>query len=69
LISLREQRVRVGERSYTFAAFEPIRTEISCKYRTEDVSRFARGAGFVEVEQFFDERRWFVDALWQVPAQ
>lgn len=68
LLSVRAQRVRLGDTSYTFDAWEPIKTEVSCKYRPTDVSSFARETGFVEVQHFFDERRWFVDALWRVQA-
>jgi hypothetical protein len=42
--------------------------EISCKYRESDSEDFAREAGFVEVARFFDEKRWFMDALWRVPG-
>jgi dimethylhistidine N-methyltransferase len=66
LISTRAQTVRVAGRSFELAAWEPIRTEISCKYRPSDVSAFARDAGFTEVGHYLDERRFFVDALWSV---
>lgn len=66
LLSTRAQRVRIGHRSYAFDAWEPIQTEISCKYRPSDVRSFAREAGFTEVQHYFDERRWFLDALWRV---
>lgn len=67
LLSLRKQSVQLAGKCYQFEAWEPIQTEISCKYRPSDVSAFAREAGFAEVQHFFDERRWFLDALWQVP--
>jgi dimethylhistidine N-methyltransferase len=63
LISTRNQVVNVAGRRFTFAAWEPLRTEISCKYRLSDVSAFARSAGLRELGRFFDERRFFVDAL------
>jgi dimethylhistidine N-methyltransferase len=63
LLSTRHQVVHVAGRRYEFQAWEPLRTEISCKYRPSDVSAFARGAGFRELGLYFDERRWFVDAL------
>jgi dimethylhistidine N-methyltransferase len=66
LISTRAQTVHVAGRSFEFEAWEPIRTEISCKYRPSDVSAFARDAGFAEVGHYLDERRFFVDALWSV---
>jgi L-histidine Nalpha-methyltransferase len=67
LLSLRRQTVRVAGKRYAFDAWEPIQTEISCKYRPADVNAFACDAGFAEVRHFFDERHWFLDALWRVP--
>lgn len=66
LVSLRRQSVRVGRRRYDFEAWEPIHTEISCKYDEAEVSRLARDAGFTEVAHFTDEKKWFLDALWRV---
>jgi dimethylhistidine N-methyltransferase len=68
LLSQHEQRVRVAGQVFAFEAFEPIRTEISCKYRPTAVRGFARDAGFEEAGLYFDERRYFVDALWSVGA-
>jgi uncharacterized SAM-dependent methyltransferase len=67
LLSLRRQTVRVAGNRYAFDAWEPIQTEISCKYRPADVNALACDAGFAEVRHFFDERHWFLDALWRVP--
>jgi L-histidine Nalpha-methyltransferase len=67
LLSLRKQTVRVEGVAYEFDPWEPMHVEISCKYRESDSADFAREAGFVEVARFFDERRWFMDALWRVP--
>jgi L-histidine Nalpha-methyltransferase len=66
LRSRRRQRVRVAGRSFTFEAGESIHTEISCKYREEDVTAFAVAAGFHEVGRFRDRKSWFADALWRV---
>jgi dimethylhistidine N-methyltransferase len=66
LISQHEQRVQAAGGSFVFEAFEPLRTEISCKYRPSGVRAFAFDAGFGEVGLYFDERRYFVDALWCV---
>jgi dimethylhistidine N-methyltransferase len=66
LLSRREQTVQVAGRSYEFKAWEPIHTEISRKYRTNEVTAFAQQAGLTEVGHFFDERRLFADALWRV---
>jgi dimethylhistidine N-methyltransferase len=67
LLSTAAQSVHIAGRSFAFEPWEPIRTEISCKYRVAEVSAFARDAGFVEVTHHCDERRFFVDALWRVP--
>jgi L-histidine Nalpha-methyltransferase len=66
LMSTRAQTVHVAGRSFEFQQWEPVRTEISCKYRPSDVSAFARAAGFSEIGRYLDERRYFVDALWSV---
>jgi dimethylhistidine N-methyltransferase len=66
LISMKDQSVRIAGREYHFEACEPIHTEISRKYRVNDVTTFAREAGFVEVGHFFDRDRLFLDALWRV---
>lgn len=66
LISQHEQHVQAAGGRFSFEAFEPIRTEISCKYRPSGVRAFAFDAGFAEVGMYFDERRYFVDALWCV---
>ena len=66
LRSRRRQRVRVAGQSFRFEAGESIHTEISCKYREEDVTALAAAAGFLEVGRFRDRRSWFADALWRV---
>jgi uncharacterized SAM-dependent methyltransferase len=67
LLSLRKQTVHVEGIAYEFQPWEPMHVEISCKYRESDSADFAREAGFVEAARFFDERHWFMDALWRVP--
>jgi dimethylhistidine N-methyltransferase len=69
LVSRRRQTVRVAGRAFALAAGEPIHTEISCKYREEDVTAFAGEAGFEEVGRYRDRRGWFLDALWRVPLR
>ena len=68
LRSRRRQRVRVAGRSFRFEVDERIHTEISCKYREQDLDALARKCGFEPVARFGDRRRWFVDALWRVGA-
>jgi L-histidine N-alpha-methyltransferase len=68
LVSLERQTVHVagvGAR-FDFAPWEPIHTEYSYKYLETDIDRMASDAGFDDVGRFFDEQRWFCDALWRV---
>jgi uncharacterized SAM-dependent methyltransferase len=67
LLSLRKQPVRIQDVSYEFERWEPLHTEISRKYRESDSAEFSKEAGFVEVGRYFDEQRWFMNALWRVP--
>lgn len=67
LVSRRRQEVRVAGRAFAFGAGERIHTEISCKYREGDVTRFGVEAGLDELGRFRDRRGWFLDVLWRVP--
>ena len=66
LRSRRRHLVRVAGRRFRLEAGECVHTEISCKYREEDITAFAAAAGFEEVGRYLDRRRWFADALWRV---
>ncbi len=66
LISSRAQVVRVAGQRHALREGEALHTEISWKYTEAQVEALAREAGFEEVSRFFDDRRWFVDALWRV---
>ena len=66
LRSRRRQDVRVAGRRFRLEAGERVHTEISCKYREQDVDAFAAAAGFEEAGRYRDRRRWFVDTLWRV---
>ncbi len=68
LVSRRRQTVHLAGRAFLFEPGEAIHTEVACKYTEADVAGFARGAGFAEEGRFLDRRRWFLDALWRVPA-
>ncbi len=67
LVAKEAQTVRIGklEQTFTFAEGEAIAVEISQKYSPEEIDRMAGQAGYSKVENFFDERSWFVDALWR----
>ncbi|MBD1393901.1 L-histidine N(alpha)-methyltransferase [Mucilaginibacter sp. ZB1P21] len=64
LISLAEQRVNVGEEAVDFQKDEYIYMEISQKYTANQVSEMAERSGFKPVSQVFDNKNWFVDAIW-----
>jgi len=65
LVSRRQQTATVAGERFTFRAGEAIHTEISCKYREQDLAHLAWESGFEEVGRFLDSRRWFADVLWR----
>ncbi|MCA9243157.1 MAG: L-histidine N(alpha)-methyltransferase [Phycisphaerales bacterium] len=59
VISLSEQRVRIGNHTVRLTAGERIRTEVSQKFTLDSFAELARKAAF-EVEQVWrDEKAWF----------
>jgi L-histidine N-alpha-methyltransferase len=68
LISLADQQVTLwcngDKQRIRFVRNEEIFMEISQKYRIDQVDHLAAGAFFRPVQRFYDDRRWFVDALW-----
>lgn len=67
LVSLQEQKVRIKslEKSFRFKAFETIYTEQSQKYDEDMIKQLAYESGFEVVNNFYDERHYFVDSLWR----
>lgn len=59
LQSLRPQTVSLAGKSFTFAAGERMRTEISCKYDVAEFEALGRRAGFEPVDVWFDDERRF----------
>jgi len=68
IVSLEEQSVAIDalRTSFHFMPWEPIHTEYSYKYLEHDIESLASFTGFEIVARYFDERRWFCDALWRV---
>jgi len=64
LVSTCEQLVRIGMETITFAKDEYIFMEISQKFTVAETEQMAVTAGFMPMEQFFDSKRWFLDAVW-----
>ena len=67
LISQGEQDVFIQalEKSFHFEDGEWIRTEVSQKFKPEQISAFADTAGFRVIENFTDDASDFLDALWE----
>jgi L-histidine Nalpha-methyltransferase len=65
LISLKEQQVKIAKETFSFYENEFIHTEISQKYTIGQIDKLAERSGFQPVHYFYDEKKWFVDALWK----
>ena len=68
LISREEQEVFIAHLNQTFhfKAWEPIFMEISQKYNLEMIAELAQVSGFEVKQNFFDEKKYFVDSLWKI---
>ncbi|MDB5000939.1 MAG: dimethylhistidine N-methyltransferase [Mucilaginibacter sp.] len=64
LISLINQQIKIGEENISFKKDEYIYMEISQKYTVEQINNMAKVAGFKPLNQVFDSKKWFVDAIW-----
>lgn len=64
LISLADQKVKIGDKTISFLKDEYIDMEISQKYSVEQTHELAAKAGFKPLSQFFDSKKWFVDTIW-----
>ncbi|MET3978211.1 L-histidine N-alpha-methyltransferase [Mucilaginibacter sp. UYP25] len=65
LVSLADQKVKIGQETILFQKDEYIYMEISQKYAIEQVDDMAASASFKPLHQFFDSKKWFVDAIWK----
>ena len=68
LESARRQTVRIGSRTFAFAAGETIHTENSYKYAVEEFQSLARDAGFVAEHCWVDPDRLFSIHYLTVPG-
>ncbi len=65
LISTIDQQVTInGKETIAFLKDEYIYMEISQKFTIMQADQIAINAGFVPVGQFFDTKKWFIDAIW-----
>jgi dimethylhistidine N-methyltransferase len=67
LVSRQNQKVsiRAIPAEIEFDREEPIFVEISQKFSLDDIAGFAARAGFRIIDNFFDEREYFVNSLWE----
>lgn len=66
LISLEKQTVQFpNQKPIVFKEQEYIHMEISSKYSFDDILEMASLSGFTVVENFTDEKKYFVDSLWK----
>jgi uncharacterized SAM-dependent methyltransferase len=68
IVSRQEQNVVIDAigKSFHFNAWEAIDVELSLKYSPFEIEALARAAGFSVKKHFYDERRYFMDSLWEV---
>lgn len=67
LMSRRAQTVFVESlnKTFDFAAWEPIFMEISQKYNLAMIEELAQAADFSVVRNFFDRKNYYTDSLWK----
>lgn len=67
LISRENQTVSIEalKKEFEFKLWEPIFMEISQKYSLEMIEDLARESGFAIKKNFFDNRSYYTDSLWQ----
>jgi uncharacterized SAM-dependent methyltransferase len=61
LISRERQVVTVAGQRFELDAWEPIHTEVSCKYSERRIDELLRASGLVRVATFTDSERRFAD--------
>lgn len=68
LISQSKQKILIKnlEQTFSFNPLESVHVEYSFKFDLLQIEEFARRSGFKLVENFIDEKKYFVDSLWQV---
>lgn len=63
IVSRVAQRVHIGGTCFCFAADEPMRVEVSCKYDAADIERLAEAAGLLLSQQWTDDQMQFAVVL------
>jgi len=67
LVSITNQTVYIGKlkRKFKFVVGEKIFMEVSQKYDINDIADLARWSGFRIAANYYDDRKYFVDSLWE----
>lgn len=65
LISSKNQHISIGNEIIYFKKNEPVYTELSQKYSIKETETLAQQTGFKQVDLFYDDNEWFVDAIWE----
>ncbi len=65
LVSLVQQKIKIGSANIQFKENELIDMEVSQKYNLGEINQFALAGGFEPIRNFFDRKTWFVDAVWK----
>lgn len=64
LVSLKEQKVEIGEVTIPFRQNELINVEVSQKVSPEEIAELAEKSDFKPIKNIQDSKGWFVDAAW-----
>lgn len=65
LLSRKDQKVNLLDQNISFSAWEAIHVEISKKFDQEMIKRMAATAGFDIINNFYDDKNYYVDTLWR----
>lgn len=66
LVSLKPQKVNIGNEVFSFHENELIDMEVSQKFSESEISKLAEKSGFEVLGQIHDSKNWFVDSIWKV---
>ena len=64
IVSLADQQVSIDEEKINSYRNEPVWTELSQKFSEEEVAALAKDCGFEPLDNFYDCRHDFIDAMW-----
>jgi L-histidine Nalpha-methyltransferase len=65
LVSTEAQTVEIMDAAIQFDAWEAIHMEISQKYDNKTILTLAKEAGFEIVDNLYDDKKYFVNSVWQ----